>query len=130
MYFMRVFRKLSSYSVRLYYKKNHGNVWTGDRKDFLSFMREHEGDWYNSDEFAEIFTHCPTEAIPFVARMFYGNGQVVIQGVSRSERVVECLKAAYEQFKKEQHTFPNALITEMTLKAFGVEIEDDETEFN
>ena len=44
-------------------------------------------------------------------------------GVNLSGRVVECLKAAYEQFKKEQHTFPNALITKMTLKGLGVEIE-------
>lgn len=119
---LQVFRKLFEKSVCLYYRKTHDNVWTGDREEFLSFMKEHEGDWYKSDEFAEIFIHCPVEALPFVARMFYGNGKVVKQGVNLSERVVECLKAAFEQFKQEQHTFPNALIAEMTLKAFGVEI--------
>lgn len=128
MNFMQVFKKLSGHSVRLYYKKTHDNVWTRDRKEFLSFMMEHEGDWYKSDEFADIFIHCPAVALPYVSRMFYGNGRVVRQGVNLSERVVECLKAAFEQFKKEQHTFPNALVTEMTMKAFGVEIEKDETE--
>lgn len=129
MYFMQqVFKKLFNHSVCLYYKKTHGNVWTGDRADFLSFMKEHEGDWYKSDEFVEIFIHCPVEALPFVARMFYGNGKVVKQGVNLSERVVECLKKAFEQFKQEQHTFPNALITEMTLKWFGVKIEKEATE--
>ena len=128
MYFMQVFKKLFDHLVCLYYKKTHDNVWTGDRKEFLSFMKEHEGDWYKSDEFAEIFTHCPAEALPFVARMFYGNGKVVKQGVNLSERVVECLKVAFEQFNKEQHTFPSAFIVEMTLKAFGVEINKEETE--
>jgi len=41
--------------------------------------------------------------------------------------VVECLKSACEQFKQEQHTFPNAIIVEMTLKALGVEIEKEES---
>ncbi len=127
MYFEQIFKKLFDHSVCLYYKKSHNNVSTCDPEDFRSFMTEHEGDWYKSDEFAEIFIHCPAEALPFVARMFYGNGQVVKQGVNLSERVVECLKTAFEQFKQEQHTFPKALITEMTLKAFGVEIDKEES---
>lgn len=127
MYFEQIFKKLFDHSVCLYYKKTHNNVSTCDPEDFRSFMTEHEGDWYKSDEFAEIFIHCPAEALPFVARMFYGNGKVVKQGVNLSERVVECLKKAFEQFKQEQHTFPNALIVEMTLKAFGVEIEKEES---
>ncbi len=127
MYFEQIFKKLFDHSVCLYYKKTHNNVSTCDPEDFRSFMTEHEGDWYKSDEFAEIFIHCPAEALPFVARMFYGNGQVVKQGVNLSERVVECLKTAFEQFKQEQHTFPKALITEMTLKAFGVEIDKEES---
>lgn len=126
--FMQFFKKLCGYSVRLYYKKTHDNVWTSDREKFRSFMREHEGDWYKSDEFAEMFIKCPADALPFVAGMFYGNGKVVKQGVNLSERVVECLKKAFEQFKQEQHTFPNALIVEITLKALGVEINKEETE--
>jgi hypothetical protein len=75
-----------------------------------------------------MFVECPADALPFVARKFYGNGQVVKQGVNLSERVVECLKSAFEQFNKEQHIFPSAFIVEMTLKAFGVETENEETE--
>ena len=127
MYFEQVFQRFFNYSVFKYYERMGGDVKTCNPEAFRAFMKEHEADWYKSEEFAEIFIHCPAEALPFVARMFYGNGKVVKQGVNLSERVVECLKKAFEQFQQEQHTFPNALITEMTLKAFGVEIKKEES---
>lgn len=126
MYFEQVFQRLFNYSVFKYYERMGGDVKTCNPEAFRAFMKAHEADWYKSEEFAEIFVKCPAEALPYVARKFYGNGQVVTQGVNRSERVVECLKSACEQFKQEQHTFPNALIVEMTLKALGVEINKEE----
>ena len=126
MYFEQIFQRLFNFSVFKYYERMGGNVKTCNPEDFRSFMKEHEADWYRSEEFAEIFVKCPAEALPYVARKFYGNGKVVKQGVNLSERVVECLKSAFEQFKQEQHTFPNALVVEMTLKALGVETEKEE----
>lgn len=128
MYFEQVFQRLFNFSTFKYYERMGGNVTTCNPEDFRTFMKAHEADWYKSDEFAEMFVKCPADALPFVARKFYGNGQVVKQEVNLSERVVECLKAAFEQFNKEQHTFPSAFIVEMTLKAFGVEINKEETE--
>lgn len=128
MYFEQIFRRLFDFSTFKYYERMGGNIKTCNPEDFCTFMKAHEADWYKSDEFAEMFIKCPADALPFVARMFYGNGKVVKQGVNLSERVVECLKSAFEQFNKEQHTFPSAFIVEMTLKAFGVEINKKETE--
>ena len=128
MYFMQVFQKLFNYSLLKYYERMGGDAKNVDPEKFRAFAKEHEGDWYKSEEFAEIFIKCPAEALPFVARLYYGKGDVVKGGVNLSERVVECLKNAFEEFKKEQHTFPNALIVEMTLKAFGVELNKEETE--
>lgn len=127
MYFEQIFQRLFNFSVFKYYERMGGNVTTCNTADFRSFMKEHEGDWYKSEEFAEIFIKCPADALLFVARKYYGNGHVVKQGVNLSERVVECLKAAFEQFNKEQHTFPSAFVVEMTLKAFGVKIEKGES---
>lgn len=126
MYFEQIFQKLFNFSTFKYYERMGGNVTTCNPEDFRTFMKAHEGDWYKSGEFAEMFVKCPADALPVVARKYYGNGQVVKQGVNLSERVVECLKAALVQFKQEQHTFPSAFIVEMTLKAFGVKIEKEE----
>jgi len=121
-----IFQELFTRSLFKYVERVLGKL-PEDKEELRSFAKAHEGDWYKSDEFAEMFIQCPAEAIPFVARRYYGNGHAVKAGVDLSGRVVECLKSAFKQFKQEQATFPDAFIVETTLKAFGVVIDEKDT---
>ena len=115
---------LSAASIRKYYTRVTGSAPLPQEKgQFIVFMKEHIADWQRSDEFAAMFTRCPPEALYVLARTYYGNGNLFRGGMNLSERVVECLKAAHEQFTKEQHTFVNAQMVELVLNLLGGEKE-------
>jgi len=124
--FKEIFQKLFAWSIcQFYMHYNRTDKLPEDKEEFRSFMKEHEGDWYKSDEFAMIFTRCPAVALNAVAKAYYGDGHRTEAGVDLSARVVECLKRAYGQFKQEQHTFANALVAGAVLKSLGVDIENE-----
>lgn len=83
---------------------------------YKEYLKEHEADWYKSDEFRDMFIKCPPWAIMWVARAYFGDGNTVKAGVNLSDRTIECLEWAENELGKEQHTMPNAAIIGITIK--------------
>ena len=117
---------LTAASIRKFYTRVTGNAPLPQEKgQFIAFMKEHIADWQRSDEFASMFTLCPPEYLYVLTRAYYGDGNLLRGGMNLSERTVECLKAAHEQFTKEQHTFVNAQMVEIVLDQLGIKIDDE-----
>lgn len=83
---------------------------------YKEYLKEHEGDWYKSDEFRDMFIKCPPGAIMWVARSYFGDGNTVKAGVNLSDRTIECLEWAENELGQEQHTMPHAAIIGITIK--------------
>ena len=83
---------------------------------YKEYIKEHEADWYKSDEFRDMFIKCPPGAIMWVARAFFGDGNTVKAGVNLSERTIECLEWAENELGKEQYTMPYAAEIGITIK--------------
>lgn len=83
---------------------------------YKEYIKEHEADWYKSDEFRDMFIKCPPVAIMWVARAFFGDGNTVKAGVNLSDRTIECLEWAEKELGKEQHTMPYAAMVGITIK--------------
>jgi hypothetical protein len=83
---------------------------------YKEYMKEHEADWYKSDEFRDMFIKCPPGAIMWVARAFFGDGNTVKAGVNLSDRTIECLEWAENELGKEQYTMPYATEIAITIK--------------
>lgn len=117
---------LTAASIRKYYTRVTGKApLPGEKSEFIAFMKEHRAEWQRSDEFASMFTLCPPDYLYVLSRAYYGDGNLFKGGMNLSERVVECLRAAHEQFTKEQHTFVNARMVEIVLDQLGIKIDGE-----
>lgn len=83
---------------------------------YKEYIKEHEADWYKSDEFRDMFIKCPPGAIMWVARAYFQDGNFVKAGVNLSDRTIECLEWAENELGKEQHTMPYAAMVGITIK--------------
>lgn len=129
--FYEIFRKYFNKSTMDFYDRmNDGILMNAPRpfpmsllESYRDYMKMHEGDWYKSQEFLNMFLYCPADVLGFMTKMYYGNGNVVKGGVNLSDRVIECLKIAFNQFNLEQHTMPKTFIIETILKHLGHEVD-------
>ena len=132
--FRNIFQKYFNKSTMDFYDRmNNGVLKNAPRpiplslkESYREYMKAHEGDWYRSQDFLNMFLYCPAEVLGFMTKMYYGDGKVVRDGVNLSDRVVECLKTAFGQFKLEQHTMPKAFVVEAIIKHLGHEVDAGE----
>ena len=76
---------------------------------FRTFMKNHNGDWYRSPEFTEMFQACPMMELRTFVTFFYGTGHDVKDNVNVSARVLESLTEIMNKFKDNPHTRKYAL---------------------
>lgn len=107
-------------TLAFFNRMNPGVMVPGHGPDALTkykeYIKAHEADWYKSDEFRDMFIKCPPVAIMWVARAYFGDGNIVKAGVNLSDRTIECLEWAENELGQEQFTMPNAAIIGITIK--------------